>query len=704
MIVRKPVVIGLVASFMMAVAAAAPQRRRVPAPTSSSEAAAILAAEDTRAERDEELRILLDGAQDSSPAIQTLAVRALGRLERRDVIPRLLVALSASSAQVRAETANALAQALTGAPLREKSPSAPGDQVRAVMQPLLHAAAKETDGPALAAFARSLARLPYTTHEQVRIAEGFIAELVDHKAARDTVVLVGAARGLGGLARRNPKLISFEEKTVTALRRLAGRAQYTFPPDVRRNAAAALIAARAFDEATLRSVVEDSDEQVRRFGVLALAGASSALEPGERTKRLRTALADPAATVRYEAVRVWGRRIVPTEGCQALLDARKDPVPYVTLAVIDALGDVCKDDEDVTNAVTYHARTPPTRGSWHQESHALMALAKRSPERAALAIGSHTAHPIWQVRMYAARAAALLKDDATLERLVYDAHDNVREAALGPFHLLRPADSERALIAALGRPDLQLVRTAAQLLDGTPSNQYVLKAVNDALRRVTSAYGEMARDTRLALIARLRQLGGPPQADDLMPLVSDVDPAVAAAAADAIRAWSGAAPLRPEPSRRIAGPLALGGNTTLTVTLGSGRKFALVLLIEDAPHAAEIFRLLAGTGKYDGLTFHRVVPNFVIQGGSPGANEYMPRTEAFMRDEVGLTMHERGTVGISTRGRDTGDGQIFINLVDNARLDHEYTIFGRVPAADMPVVEGILEGDTITRIGVEEKR
>ncbi|MCA1650737.1 MAG: peptidylprolyl isomerase [Acidobacteria bacterium] len=700
MIVRAFVATGI-AVVTIGVAAYAPQPRRVVARPSPSEAAAILAAEDTRAERDEELRILLDGAQLSNPADQTLAVRALGRLERRDVIPKLLVALSASAPRVRGESANALAQALNGSPL---STSAPHEQVRGVMEALLHAAAKETNGPALAAFARSLARLPYTTHEQVRSAEGFIAGLVDQKAARDTVVLVGAARGLEALARRNPTLTSFEEKTLGALRRLARRTQYTFPPDVRRNAAAALLAARAFDDSTLRSVTEDSDEQVRRFGVLALAGAGSPLEPVESTRRLRTALADTAATVRYEAVRAWSRRIAPTEGCQALLDARWDPVLYDTLAVIDALGDVCKGDDDVTNAVAYHARTPPTVGSWHSESHALVALAKRSPERAALALPSHAVHPLWQVRMYAARAAALLKDDATLERLVYDAHDNVREAALGPFHVLRPADSERALIAALGRPDLQLVRTAAQLLDGTPANQYILKALSDALRRVTSAYGEMSRDTRLELIARLRQLGGPPQADDLIPLVSDVDPVVASTAADAIRVWSGTRPATPALAHRIAGAAALGGDTTLTVTLGSGRKFALMLLIDEAPHAAAIFRLLAGAGKYDGLTFHRVVPNFVIQGGSPGANEYMPRTEAFMRDEVGLTMHERGTVGISTRGRDTGDGQIFINLVDNAPLDHEYTVFGRVPAADMAVVESILEGDTITRIALEEKR
>ena len=51
-----------------------------------------------------------------------------------------------------------------------------------------------------------------------------------------------------------------------------------------------------------------------------------------------------------------------------------------------------------------------------------------------------------------------------------------------------------------------------------------------------------------------------------------------------------------------------------------------------------------------------------------------------MRDEVGLRSHTRGTVGISTRGRDTGDAQIWLNLVDNPRLDHDYTVFGRVAA------------------------
>ena len=74
-----------------------------------------------------------------------------------------------------------------------------------------------------------------------------------------------------------------------------------------------------------------------------------------------------------------------------------------------------------------------------------------------------------------------------------------------------------------------------------------------------------------------------------------------------------------------------------------------------------------------------------------------------MRDEVGLRSHDRGTLGISTRGRDTGDAQLFVNLVDNPRLDHDYTVFGAVTAG-MAVVDGILEGDVIARVEVLQQR
>ena len=88
----------------------------------------------------------------------------------------------------------------------------------------------------------------------------------------------------------------------------------------------------------------------------------------------------------------------------------------------------------------------------------------------------------------------------------------------------------------------------------------------------------------------------------------------------------------------------------------------------------------------------------MIQGGSPGANEYIGDAW-FLRDELGLWPHVRGAVGISTRGRDTGDAQIFVDTVDNPRLDHDYTVFAQV-LNGIEVIDRILEGDVIETIEI----
>jgi cyclophilin family peptidyl-prolyl cis-trans isomerase len=125
----------------------------------------------------------------------------------------------------------------------------------------------------------------------------------------------------------------------------------------------------------------------------------------------------------------------------------------------------------------------------------------------------------------------------------------------------------------------------------------------------------------------------------------------------------------------------------------------LSLLKDVAPVTIARFTELVRRGYYNGLTFHRVVPNFVVQGGSPGANEYMGASR-YMRDEVGPQgVHVRGTVGISTRGGDTGDGQIFIDLVDVPRLDRDYTVFAYVTSG-MEFVDRILEGAKIVSVSV----
>jgi cyclophilin family peptidyl-prolyl cis-trans isomerase len=132
--------------------------------------------------------------------------------------------------------------------------------------------------------------------------------------------------------------------------------------------------------------------------------------------------------------------------------------------------------------------------------------------------------------------------------------------------------------------------------------------------------------------------------------------------------------------------------------MADGATIDLELLVDDAPVTIARFAALARGGYYNGLTFHRIAPNFVVQGGSPGANEYAGAAR-YKRDEIGAH-HVRGAVGISTRGRDTGDLQIFIDHVDVPRLDHEYTVFARV-LAGMQHVDAMLEGATIRTVTVK---
>jgi cyclophilin family peptidyl-prolyl cis-trans isomerase len=143
--------------------------------------------------------------------------------------------------------------------------------------------------------------------------------------------------------------------------------------------------------------------------------------------------------------------------------------------------------------------------------------------------------------------------------------------------------------------------------------------------------------------------------------------------------------------RRLASPRA-------RITIRGVGSFEIALFTSEAPATVLRFAHLVETGYYNSLTFHRIVPNFVIQGGSPGANEYAGDAW-FMRDELGLWPHVRGAVGISTRGRDTGDGQIFIDLVDNPRLDHDYTVFAQV-LNGIEVIDRVLEGDVIDTIEI----
>ena len=649
----------------------------------------VLAIEDARAPLPDDVRALLAAARSGNLAIQRAAVRALGRLERRDVITDVQTFLSASDPQTRDEAAVALSLALRG-PALAGVPA--DDQVSSVVTAL--AVSSRGDGAYLA-----LGHLPYTTAGQFRSAEEVLAGAI--KSGETTV---GPLRGLEALARRNRKLLPFQDVTLDRLRALAITHERARSPDLRRNAVAALIAAQAMDNPTLTAAVNDDDAEVRRLAMLSLAGAGATIDEARGLELLQTALTDRTPMVRLEALKGWVRRGVPEQGCGRILAALADQHPNVFLYALDALADQCKDDIVVTDRLTAEARTPPAAGSWQRQAHAFVSLARRATDRAALVMPAFAGHQRWQVRMYAARAAAAADDVGTLKRLALDDDDNVREATLPALRRLLHDESDDLFVAALGRPNYQLIRTAARELKGSAPSPALATALGGALERVTGEKKETSRDPRMALLERLGELGTDRDAPWLRPLLRDFDPVIATATARLLKSWSGEDPIV-EPHLLPRAPLPsgqeLGEDVQAVVTMAGGGSFTLQLATTQAPLTRTRFVRLARSSYYDGLTFHRIVANAFIQGGSPGANEYAGDA-LYMRDEVGLELHTRGSVGISTRGRDTGDAQIFINLVDNPFLDHEYTVFARVCGAGMETVDRIQEGDRIERIQIEK--
>jgi HEAT repeat protein len=141
--------------------------------------------------------------------------------------------------------------------------------------------------------------------------------------------------------------------------------------------------------------------------------------------------------------------------------------------------------------------------------------------------------------MYAARAAAITNEVSVLERLAFDRDDNVREATLAPLRRLKGDEAEPYFVAALARTDYQVLRTAALELKGAKRTPQLVAGLLDALRRVTAEKKETSRDTRLALLERLMELGDPDQAGSLVPLLRDFDIPVAQRAAGLLQQWTG---------------------------------------------------------------------------------------------------------------------------------------------------------------------
>jgi peptidyl-prolyl cis-trans isomerase B (cyclophilin B) len=124
----------------------------------------------------------------------------------------------------------------------------------------------------------------------------------------------------------------------------------------------------------------------------------------------------------------------------------------------------------------------------------------------------------------------------------------------------------------------------------------------------------------------------------------------------------------------------------------------LELFDQDAPNTVKNFVDLSEKGFYDGLTFHRVISDFMIQGGCPrGDGRGGPGYQ--IKCEINPNKHQAGSLSMAHAGRDTGGSQFFICHSPQPHLDGVHTVFGKTE--DMDVVNAIRQGDKIRSVKIE---
>ncbi len=622
---------------------------------------AMLAAEYARGS---DTRVLDAGVSSGDTVLQRLAARAFGRMERGEFAGRLTPLLTSPAASVRREAAQAFGQMNVAIEFdallnREKDLS-------------VRAAIYETIGRAPTA--RGAAGPSATPAATPSPSPSLVAVLTRGLDESGLEARVGAARGMESLLRRTARSARPSAETVGAIRRALQQSLRSVPQSAQSMELSqllllALTAAADRDSMTFALALRDTSAQVRR---LAVAAARQWVE-------------DPSPLVRYQALRVAGT-------CARATSALRDSSAHVVLTAIDVLGEKGCEAVRVDSLVNSGA-------NWRVQTRALMVLARLDSSKARAALPRLAQSPVWQARAWSANAAKLLRDSSALRTLARDPEPNVAIAAMSTH--------DDALTALRGTHS-GLVLAGANFLKTSPRLAASAPAIADAVLRLSARRVATNRDPRIALLQRLHEAADSATAARIAPLTRDLDPEVATLAAkvvsDRAHIAVSAQTVRysPAPFPTAATLGALRGATAVVRVKGLGT-LELALLPDDAPVTVATFVQLAERGAFNGLTWHRIVPNFVVQGGSPGADEYDGITATFLRDEVGFARHARGTFGISTRGRDTGDGQLFINLVDNFRLDHDYTVFATMRRG-FEVMDRIQEGDIIESITITRRR
>ncbi|MDQ3252674.1 MAG: peptidylprolyl isomerase, partial [Acidobacteriota bacterium] len=496
------------------------------------------------------------------------------------------------------------------------------------------------------------------------------------------------------------------------------RARLTGDADavVRANFARVLGAAedKASFDGLLDRAVNDPDERVRVSAIRALASLQDARAATVLMKRADTlfsayraarakGLAHPAeANELLEVATALGRTIPNTGDERALTflrnlsEAEERGAPEIEIALARIAPARYLREPMPSNA-------SPARGATQAKWQTVSAVAQGLGEMASMTSAPNDTN-----------AASIQREAQKMLRGLAD--DNAGTPALAMPDVLRalaafkPDDLGDVLRAKLGAPDVIARATAAELLAELSPAPATTRALADALPR---ALKDEMNDAALAILVALAKQNHAEAFNAIKTALVVPDHLVRRRAAALLKgngqqqgvgssaAVTGEHFMAAKNPRTVyARALArVGKSIRATVTTDKGA-FIIELLPEDAPLTVDNFVELARRRFFDGITFHRVVPNFVIQGGDPrGDGNGGPGHQ--IRCEINRVPYARGAVGMALSGKDTGGSQWFVTHSPQPHLDGGYTVFGRV-VVGMETVDRIARGDRIRTVRINE--
>jgi cyclophilin family peptidyl-prolyl cis-trans isomerase/HEAT repeat protein len=558
---------------------------------------------------------------------------------------------------------------------------------------------------------------------------GLTPDLLPLLADADVPAAAAAARALGSLARgdaedaiiaaipaakapepRASMLLSLWRYSDSASAAVA--IKFVNDPDVKvRSAALYTLSRKPIDGslAALTAALADPDPDAaataaRALGVLgkkdSIAPLAAALDGGRAPLQTN-------ALGALEAILEKNPGAVVAEDRKArILALAGDANPNLAIPALVLLRQFEATDRDVRQRLWSIALT----GDGRRRQIAVVSVVAAFKDRAKVVLDAAAEAPDAPLRAVAAESLVFLTTAQARpyrDKLGADKEAVVRLAVLGSLKTSEAVRENRPLVNSALTDSDSGVRAAAVDALGQLSDPSTLPLVADALTR---SQADTSPDVAIAAIGFCEKMRSEPAARAILDSAyRQSKPLVARLARrsllQAFRADRAAYPAPEYRTGRTAADYAALLSEArkplqARVELARGGEFTIRLAGREAPLTVANFVKLARAKYFDGVSIHRVVPNFVLQDGDPtGTGNGGPGYE--IRDELSPLSYERGTVGMALSGPDTGGSQWFVTHSPQPHLNGLYTVFGRV-AAGQDVVERVEQWDRILRVTISE--